>query len=259
MGNNPERPMRGSILALAAHLATALATLALAPAGRAAEAQDGPVVLELFTSQSCSSCPPAEALLAELARGRPAVIALELHVDYWDRLVHGGGAWKDPFSDPAFTARQRRYAQTVRDGGSIYTPQMIVDGREGAVGSARRDVEAAIRRAHGRAGHLAVTATADAAGLLRVAIAGTPGDAAGLWLARIEPARTTAVPRGENAGRTLPNHNIVRALTRVGDVRGPHTLLEVTPALAPGEECVVFVQVEGQGAILGAARCPAPA
>lgn len=103
---------------------------------------DAPVVLELFISQSCSSCPPAEALLADISRQRRDVLALEFHVDYWDGLVYGGSAWKDVFSDPAFTERQRRYAQRIKS--SVYTPQMVIDGRREAVGSRRGDVLAAV-------------------------------------------------------------------------------------------------------------------
>src|SRR6266853_2599804 len=104
-----------------------------------AAAGERPIVVELFTSEGCSSCPPADALLAELA-SRPDVLALSFHVDYWDRLV-----WKDPFSSHEATERQNRYA-TLLDLASVYTPQIVVDGRWQAVGSDRADVEQALDR-----------------------------------------------------------------------------------------------------------------
>ena len=107
-----------------------------APAGSAG----GPAVVELFTSQSCYSCPPAEAFLGDLAR-RDGVIALEFHVDYWDDLVYGrAGKWKDVFSSPEYTRRQQGYNLNIRGRGQVYTPQMIIDGRAEAVGTRRGDV-----------------------------------------------------------------------------------------------------------------------
>src|SRR5947207_9546964 len=107
---------------------------------RPAQADERPVVAELFTSEGCSSCPPADALLAELAK-RPDVLALSFHVDYWDRL-----GWKDPFSSRAATDRQNRYAKLLKLA-TVYTPQIVVDGRWEAVGSDRADVERALDRA----------------------------------------------------------------------------------------------------------------
>ena len=106
-----------------------------------ASAQNSPpVVVELFTSQGCYSCPPAEAYLAELAE-RTDIVALEFHVDYWDSLTYmWHGQWKDPFSSPQYTARQRDYNVAIRDQSGVYTPQMIIDGRYEAVGSRRPQV-----------------------------------------------------------------------------------------------------------------------
>src|SRR6516162_7545054 len=120
----------------------------------AARAGERPVLVELFTSEGCSSCPPADALLAELA-SRPDVLALSFHVDYWDRL-----GWKDPYSSREATARQNRYA-TLLDLATVYTPQIVVDGKWQAVGSDRADVEHALDRARRSLKEIPVTLALD--------------------------------------------------------------------------------------------------
>src|SRR6516162_11255938 len=123
-------------------ICTLFVLLCLALGTATAEAGERPIMVELFTSEGCSSCPPADALLTELA-GRPDVLALSFHVDYWDRL-----GWKDPFSSPAATERQQRYAELLRLA-TVYTPQMVVDGKWQAVGSDHAEV----KRALDAAGH----------------------------------------------------------------------------------------------------------
>ena len=114
-----------------------------------AGAQDRPVVIELFTSQSCFSCPSAEKFLGELAR-EPDIVALEFHVDYWNDLNYGSaGRWKDPFSRPEFTRRQQDYNRQIRNKPGVYTPQMVIDGRFEKSGNSEWAVEASVRRARG--------------------------------------------------------------------------------------------------------------
>jgi hypothetical protein len=168
----------------------------------------GPLVLELFTSQGCSSCPPADALLARLARagslGDRALAPLSFHVDYWNDL-----GWADPYSSPAWTERQRQYARAIGDD-RVYTPELVVGGADGMVGSNLAAVTGAIQRA-ARPALLAATArwTADA-----VTVTAAAPDDAEVWVAIWEDGTSTHVPRGENAGETLVSERVVRHLER---------------------------------------------
>jgi hypothetical protein len=212
-------------------------------------------VVELFTSQSCYSCPPAEAYLGEIAR-RPNVIALEFHVDYWDELVYGAaGKWKDRFSQPAFTARQRGYNQAIRGKSAVYTPQMVIAGEIEAVGSDRAAVEAAVvRAAKGRVPlEVAVTLRNDGAA---VTIAGTTSEPAKVWLVRYILSESTRVSAGENKDKTLKNHNVVTGIREIGAWRGGSATIEIPGiALGPNEGCAVIVQSERPGPVLGAGTC----
>jgi hypothetical protein len=232
-----------------------------------ADPGDGKTVVELFTSQSCYSCPPAEAYLGELAE-RGDVIALEYHVDYWDNLVYGvAGRWKDVFSSPANTERQRRYNRNIRRSDGVYTPQMVIDGRAEAAGTRRDAVETTIRRvADDDRPRLEVAVTREPDGGLSVAVEGpatgpateiaSTGPAA-LWLVRFERARVTRVKAGENKDKTLTNHHVVTGLTRIGPWSGKATAIRLADiALSPDEGCAVLVQDDHQGPILGAAPCP---
>lgn len=171
-------------------------------------AADRPVVVELFTSQGCSSCPPADAVLSELAK-RPDVLALSFHVDYWDRL-----GWKDPFSSPTATRRQRAYGDQFRLR-SIYTPQIVVDGKAEMVGSDKRAVTGAIAAA--KPAQLAdISLQRDASGVrAHVGPNGLP-DEARVQLVGYVRGHTTRVTAGENAGRRLPNSNIVVSYDLLG-------------------------------------------
>jgi len=201
-----------------------------------------PVVVELFTSQGCSSCPPADALLREIARDRADVLALAFHVTYWDRL-----GWPDPYALPAATERQRRYVG-ISHAGTIYTPQMVVDGTRDVVGSDRAAVAAAIAQtAPVAAASLRVM---DVAGHVRIVLG--PGEGAGkVLLIGYDTERRTAVPRGENAGRSLVEANIVRGIDAAGSWTG--AALDITRPRPAGELLAVIVQGP-DGRILAAAR-----
>jgi hypothetical protein len=223
------------------------------PAGAA-----GPTVVELFTSQSCYSCPPAEMLLGELSARRD-VVALEYHVDYWDDLVYGSaGRWKDPFSQRAFTDRQRAYNQAIRNKTAVYTPQMVIDGRLEAVGSDRGAVAAALARAGAQSGRVEVSvAVRDGGGAATLAGAGR--EAATVWLVRYRRSETTRVAAGENKGKTLKNHNIVTGIERVGEWRGSPVSIAIPGlALGPDEGCAILVQDDRPGPVLGAGLCRGP-
>src|SRR3954451_14728633 len=176
--------------------------LALAPV--AADAGGRPVVVELFTSQGCSSCPPANAYLNEMARDRRDVLPLAFHVTYWDRL-----GWKDPFSLQAATDRQARYGSRFGDGS--YTPEIVVDGVTGHVGSNRAEVGPAIDHARGASKTVASIKLARNGDKLTVEVGG--GEGCGLIvLIGFDRRYETWIRRGENDDRTLEEMNFVRSV-----------------------------------------------
>ena len=172
-------------------------------------APEGPVVVELFTSQGCSSCPPAEQLLGKLARagkvGDRAIAPLAFHVDYWNDL-----GWADPYSLPAWTERQHQYARVLADD-RVYTPELVVGGARGVLGSRAAAVTDAILGATRPAMLIAGASwSADAV----TVTAQAPADA-DVWVAVWEDAATTKVARGENAGETMGGDRVVRRLERI--------------------------------------------
>ena len=172
-------------------LVAALAMIVFAPAARA---QTNPVVVELFTSQGCSSCPPADALLAELA-DEDGVIALALHVDYWDYL-----GWQDSFASPAFTARQRAYAKKARSR-TIYTPQMIVQGEDRLVGSKGDMVRARISEHRDGAPSMRLEVARDGAAIdISLEPVEPELGPADVHVVTFDPAQEVAIEAGENAG-----------------------------------------------------------
>jgi hypothetical protein len=214
---------------------------ALAPV--AASAADRPVVVELFTSQGCSSCPPANAYLNELARDRSDLLALAFHVTYWDRL-----GWKDPFSMQAATERQDRYGHKFGDGS--YTPEIVIDGASSHVGSRRDEVGPAIDAAK-RQGRTAtnVSVTRES-GKLTIEV-GEGSGSGKVLLVGFDHAHETAIRRGENGGRTLRESNVVRSVREVADWQGK--ALHVGETFPEGEDAAVIVQAP-DGRIVGAAR-----
>lgn len=211
-----------------------------------AVAEDNPLtVVELFTSQSCYFCPPAEAYLGELSEEKN-IFALEYHVDYWDRLNYGRhGRWKDVFSTPEMTERQRAYNAEIRDTRNVYTPPMVIDGRTEAVGSRRREVQ----------NHISNVRNDEKP---RVSVGDVPNAKADVWLVTFIREVTTQVVRGENHGKSLTNHNIVRDVRRIGEWDGKMTTIDVTDlTLEDGQGCAVLVQGGKVGPVLGAAYCPA--
>jgi hypothetical protein len=226
--------MRAAIVGLA--FTTALAS--------AAFAEEPPTVVELFTSQGCSSCPPADAFLTDLAHQRHDVLPLAFHVTYWDSL-----GWKDPYSLDAATVRQRAYARQLGDDG-VYTPQMVVDGTTGFVGSDRaRGLQVIAAAAHN---FVPVSVARDGQTLLVKVGSGT--GQARVLLVGFDPAHQTPVGRGENSGRTLLESNIVRSLTPIGAWSG--SAIELRQPPPAGEGFAVLLQAE-DGRIIGAARLAA--
>ncbi|PPB79996.1 hypothetical protein LV82_02278 [Albidovulum inexpectatum] len=221
--------------------------LFLALGGQAAAQDPGaPVVIELYTSQGCSSCPPADRLLERLST-RPGVIALSLHVDYWDYL-----GWKDSLAQPKFSERQRSYAR-VAGARSVYTPQMIVAGVDHLVGARPARLEELIRKHAARAAQARVQLARKGD---RVAVSAEASRVfnppAIVQLVRYLPHARVEIGRGENAGRVIDYVNVVTDWAQVAewDGRAPITL----DLPAPGDQpVVVIVQEQGPGRILGAA------
>ncbi len=212
----------------------------------AAEAGD-PVVVELFTSQGCSSCPPADALLTELA-GHEDVIALALHVDYWDYI-----GWKDSLARPEHTERQKSYAAAAGKR-MIYTPQFVVGGLDHVTGYEPMEMAAAIER-H-RAAPQPVDLTAERDGEVIRIEARAVGAVAGpvvVQVVRYVPVERVAIERGENAGRTLDYHNAVNLWIEVGRWSGTGSY-HATTRVAGEHPVVVILQRAPHGAVLAAAR-----
>lgn len=214
-------------------------------AGIVAPTADQPVVLELYQSQGCSSCPPANANVNALAQ-RPDVLALSFAVTYWDQL-----GWRDRFADPAFTARQWDYAR-ANGRRSVWTPQLVVNGRPDTVtGRNAADIDALIARAGRPRGGPAITVNGNIVQLG----AGQPGSPATIWLVHYDP-REQAVPisAGENGGRTLPHRNIVRGLFNLGAWNGTARSVELPQFRAPLWASAVLIQRGRGGPIIAARR-----
>ena len=259
------------LVSVAAPVSTSLPTPASTPVSQPASAQAStptPVIVELFTSEGCSSCPPADALLQKLLETQPlpgaVIIGLGQHVDYWDQL-----GWKDRFSSAALTNRQRVYAARLSNG-NVYTPQMVVDGGAELVGSdasqARRALQRAVAAPHGLVrlnqvlnvaadrGEAQVTVTVTADDLPRRG----SGDHADMIVAVTEDHLRSEVTRGENHGRVLTHAAVVRQLMTIGEAPGPSsTRIRLAPDWQRDElKIVAFVQERRSRAILGSATAP---
>ncbi|MBV1868647.1 MAG: DUF1223 domain-containing protein [Marinosulfonomonas sp.] len=203
------------------------------------------VVVELYTSAGCSSCPPADAMLGKLAE-RDGVIALGLHVDYWDYI-----GWKDQFGDPAYTERQKSYARFARHR-SVYTPQLIVGGTGFVVGNKPMDVVDFINAQQAQASQVDLTISRKGG---RVVINASALDAQPMivQLVRYTPRSVVQVGRGENAGRTIEYFNIVNEWHQIQKWNGTEPL-RTSARIKGSDPVVVIVQAVGPGPILAAAR-----
>jgi hypothetical protein len=224
----------------------AMAVLCLTTIGRAQTAPPGkPVVVELFTSQGCSSCPPADALLGELAR-LPNVVALAFHVDYWDSI-----GWRDRYEIPIAAKRQARYVDTL-DLSSAFTPQVVIDGKTSYVGSDRRRILAELAQ---RQEDVPVAVEVSPSEL----VIHLPERAAQIEydvnVVAYLPEAATPVGRGENSGRTLTEFNIVREFRRVATWDGKPNMLRLPLASFPADatQVAVLLQQSKQGSIVGSA------
>jgi hypothetical protein len=219
----------------------------LASASRLALAADSahPTVVELFQSQGCSSCPPAEANVGAIS-DRPDVLAFAFEVDYWDRL-----GWKDTFSRPAWTARQYAYARAMgRDG--VYTPQVVVNGRVEGDGLQPGALAGLMSRGDRGSGGPSLGFSG---GSVMVGAGAAPAGGADVWLARYIPRTVeVAIPRGENAGHTLPYKNVVREMVLLGEWRGEPARFSLPAGGDSGLAEAAIVQANGAGPILAAAK-----
>lgn len=214
-------------------------------------AQDQPAVpltvVELFQSQGCSSCPPAEANLNAIA-GQPNILALSYGVTYWDSL-----GWKDTFATPAYTDRQYDYAHYHHRSG-VFTPQVYVDGQKDLVGSDRAQLNQVIAQSHTQGPSLTWGTASVQVG------AGKPATPADVWLVRYDPRTLdVAITSGENGGRTLPHRNVVRELVHLGTWNGSPQSFALPAPKHPGLSTAVLVQVPSGGDILSASKASASA
>lgn len=245
MPNRPSRALALYAASAAVHITSCGIAWASAPsthgsgAGRSAKQ---PIVIELFQSQGCSSCPPANAMLNAIA-DRPDVLALSFAVTYWDRL-----GWKDIFGSPRFTARQQDYARAGQ--GEVATPEMIINGAYAIVGSDRRAFDAAIAKAGAPSGGPDISLDGATVRLTKAVARGS----ATVWFVRYDPRlREVSIRAGENGGRTIPHRGIVRELVNLGFWTGSAVSYALPPVGERGLASAVLVQ-RGTGGPIIAAR-----
>jgi hypothetical protein len=243
--------VQDGVMLRSASLALLAALLAAVPGF--ARADDSPVVVELFTSQGCSSCPPADKYFGELAK-RPDLIALAFHIEYWNYI-----GWTDAYSKPWATRRQRDYQAALKLR-YVYTPQIVIQGETEGIGSEPATIEPMIRAAEGkRKPHPSLTLHWRDDGALVANIGDGPapsGQPATLWLVGFDKMHTMAVTTGENAGKTSWDHHAVRSFRRLGAWAGWSEELIVPPEEAKNlgdYGAAVLLQQNGNGPILTAA------
>lgn len=210
-----------------------------------------PIVVELFTSEGCSSCPPADALLGEL-RQRQYVLPLSFHVDYWDYI-----GWKDRFGDARFTRRQHAYA-AAQGNSMVYTPQMVIAGAIDVVGSDRAEVDKALKKAYTRNAMYRIHVMREDDGTVVAQFPDAPiGVPATVWLVTYQKSAESHVKAGENAGRSLMTYNVVRSLQKVGMWTGAATEIELkldAQAKASNPDaCAIIANQAEHGPIVAAA------
>ena len=207
--------------------------------------EDQPVVVELFTSQGCSYCPPADAYLNELAK-QPNVIALAWHVDYWDYI-----GWKDSFANPAFTERQRAYAHAQKQR-MIYTPQLIINGVENMMGKIHDEVSASIRKVTVQKAVMKLSSSRAGAAYTVTLSASHRHGTYDVQLVRVSPINIVKILGGENAGKTVTYVNVVTDLRSLGSWDGQGKVTFKTGDLVRGKY-TILVQHQGHGKIVAAA------
>jgi len=223
---------------------------------------DPRAVVELFTSQGCSSCPPADKIIGELAKD-PSIIALSMPIDYWDYL-----GWKDTLADSRFTARQKAYSK-VRGDREVYTPQAVVNGEAHVIGSDRAGIESAIGATRRTDGVMSVPVTMTQSGKqITVSVAASNKSPAPMhgevWLCSISRSVPISIGRGENGGRDLTYYNVVRNLVKVGDWNGSagSWTVPLDSVVHDGVDGAVVLVQDGNrdkpGPMLGAAYTPLP-
>ena len=218
------------------------------PAGRSDDAGgSNPVVIELFTSQGCSSCPPADLLARRLAKD-DSLLVITRPVTYWDRL-----GWKDTLAREENTRLQRAYADKGHEGSGVYTPQIVVNGGGGAVGSREGDIRSLVRRAD-RSGPR-ITISTDTSGEMIVQISGKSDYLAGVSLIALSSSETVRIGRGENGGRTMHYVNVVKAERNLGSWRGEPMRLAISSEdlnVRGADKYAILVQRPGAGRIVAA-------
>ena len=244
-------------VALGFLMATVLTGVTTAESAPAATNSQPKAVIELFTSQGCSSCPPADKLLGKLAN-RNDVIALTFPVDYWDYL-----GWKDTLASPAYSARQRAYAK-ARGDGQVYTPQVVIDGAYHAVGSNASAINRSISRSKRvlKNNRIPLSVRTEGDTLLITAGAAPSGARvrpATIWLALVKKSKSVKITRGENRGRTITYHQVVRDMTPVGQWTGQEVTIRLPKQHLQSRDtdgCTILLQQDMAGPVLAAVEIP---